>query len=68
MITSCFKPLKLVPDKVLHMDSTHLKANFNKHKLIKKEFTKSTKEYFEELEEDINKDRVNHGKKPLKKL
>lgn len=58
---------KLVDGKILYTDSTHLKANANKHKFIKKAVTKSTKEYFDELEKDINKDRINHGKKPLKK-
>ena len=58
---------KLVDGKILYTDSTHLKANANKHKLIKESITKSTKEYFDELEKDINEDRVNHGKKPLKK-
>ena len=57
----------LVDVKILYTDSTHLKANANKHKFIKKEITKSTKEYFEELENDINKDRINNNKKPLKK-
>ncbi|KEH89408.1 hypothetical protein Z967_09525 [Clostridium novyi A str. 4540] len=57
----------LVDGKILYTDSTHLKANANKHKFIKKEITKSTKEYFDELENDINKDRINHNKKPLKK-
>ncbi|GAE03826.1 ISBma2, transposase [Clostridium botulinum B str. Osaka05] len=37
------------------------------NKFIKESITKSTKEYFHELEKDINEDRVNHGKKPLKK-
>ncbi|MCW6087716.1 IS1182 family transposase [Clostridium sporogenes] len=58
---------KLVDGKILYTDSTHLKANANKHKFTKELVTKSTKEYFDELEKDINEDRLNHGKKPLKK-
>lgn len=58
---------KLVDGKILYTDSTHLKANANKNKFTKEQVTQSTKDYFEELEEDINKDRIAHGKEPLKK-
>lgn len=58
---------KLVDGKVLYTDSTHLKANANKNKFTKEIVTQSTKDYFQELEKDINEDRVAHGKKPLKK-
>lgn len=58
---------KLVDGKILYTDSTHLKANANKNKFIKEEVTQSTKSYFEELEKDIDEDRIAHGKKPLKK-
>nr|WP_237737344.1 IS1182 family transposase [Clostridium carboxidivorans] len=58
---------KLVDGKILYTDSTHLKANANKNKFTKEQITQSTKDYFNELEEDINKDRVAHGKQPLKK-
>lgn len=58
---------KLVDGKILYTDSTHLKANANKNKFIKEQITQSTKDYFSELEEDINKARVDHGKQPLKK-
>lgn len=55
----------MVDGKVIYTDSTHLKANANKHKFEKKEIEKSTRSYFNELEEDITKDRAIHGKKPL---
>lgn len=58
---------KLVDGKMLYTDSTHLKANANKNKFTKEIITQSTKDYFQELEKDINKDRVDHGKEPLKK-
>ena len=58
---------KLVDGKILYTDSTHLKANANKHKYTKVEVAQSTKDYFEELEKDINADRIAHGKEPLKK-
>lgn len=58
---------KLVSGKVLFTDSTHLKANANKKKLIEQEVTKSVKGYMEELDKDVAEDRELHGKKPLKK-
>jgi len=59
--------LGLVKGKILYTDSTHLKANANKQKFEKKEVEKSIKEYVYELEEAVNQDRKEHGKKPLKK-
>jgi len=56
---------KLVDGKILYTDSTHLKANANKNKFTKEQVKQSTKYYFEELEKDINEDRIAHGKKPL---
>ncbi|WPC39366.1 IS1182 family transposase [Clostridium sp. JS66] len=58
---------KLVDGKILYTDSTHLKANANKNKFTKEIITQSTKGYLEQLEKDIDKDRIEHGKKPLKK-
>lgn len=58
---------KMVSGKVLYTDSTHLKANANKNKFSKEEVTKSVKEYIKELDSDIEKDRIAHDKKPLKK-
>lgn len=56
---------KMVDGSVLYTDSTHLKANANKHKFELKDVQKSTRDYLETLEEDVNKDREAHGKKPL---
>jgi Fe-S cluster biosynthesis and repair protein YggX len=58
---------KLVSGKILYSDSTHLKANANKRKLIEQEVTKSVKDYVDELDKDVEEDRLQHGKKPLKK-
>ena len=58
---------KLVPGKTLYTDSTHLKANANKRKLIEKEVEKSIKDYVEDLDRGIDEDRSSHNKKPLKK-
>lgn len=58
---------KLVEGKVLYTDSTHLKANANKRKLIEQEVERSVKDYVEELDKAIDEDRIDHGKKPLKK-
>ena len=57
----------LVDGKILYTDSTHLKANANKNKFTKEIITQSTKEYFQQLEKDIDEDRIIHGKEPLKK-
>ncbi|GAB4176359.1 MAG: IS1182 family transposase [Calditrichia bacterium] len=57
---------KMVDGKTLYTDSTHLKANANKHKFKRKEVTHSTRKYIKDLDEDIQKDRANHDKRPLK--
>ena len=57
----------MVSGKHLYTDSTHLKANANKNKFDKKMVAKSSRDYIEALEEDVNLDRKAHGKKPLKK-
>lgn len=49
------------------VDSTHIKAAANKKKYDKVTVNVEAKKYQEELEEEINKDRSNHGKKSLKK-
>lgn len=58
---------KLVSGKILYTDSTHLKANANKGKYIKKRVVGSTRKYLAELELEIARDRKARGKKPLKK-
>lgn len=58
--------LKMVTGKILYTDSTHLKANANKRKLVKVEVEKTPKEYVAELNKAVEEDRISHGKKPLK--
>jgi hypothetical protein len=56
----------MVGGRVLISDSTHLKANANKRKYVKQVIEKSPREYLSDLEEAVNEDRVEHGKKTLK--
>ena len=56
----------LVGGKILYSDSTHIKANANKRKFEKVEVQVTPKEYIEQLDIDVNLDRENHNKKPLK--
>ena len=55
----------LLDGKILYTDSTHLKANANKNKFIKVHVTENTRAYLEELDKDVEKDRLEHDKKPL---
>ncbi len=57
---------KMVGGRVLFSDSTHLKANANKHKFSRVEVEVEIREYVEELNKAIEEDRRDHGKKPLK--
>lgn len=57
----------LVSGKILYADSTHIKANANKNKFELKEVSVSPKDYLDELDKDIDQDRIEHHKKPLKK-
>jgi transposase len=57
---------QMVDGTILYTDSTHLKANANKHKYKLNDVQKSTRDYLESLEEDVARDREAHGKKPLK--
>lgn len=56
----------MVGGRVLFTDSTHLKANANKHKYTRKTIVQDTQNYIEDLNEAIQEDRDKHGKKPLK--
>lgn len=47
-------------------DSTHVKANANKKKHIDKVVQITENLYYEDLKKDINKDRVENGKKEIK--
>ena len=57
---------KLVSGTVLYTESTHLKANANKHKYDVESHPVTPLSYIEDLDQAINKDRVEHNKKPLK--
>lgn len=48
------------------IDGTHVKANANKNKYTNKEVEIAAKFYYDELEKQINQDRIAHGKKTLK--
>lgn len=50
----------------IFIDSTHIKANANKKKYTKIDTETQSKVYKEQLEVEINEDRISHGKKPLK--
>jgi len=56
---------KLVSAEHVFIDSTHVKASANKRKFEKKVVRKETKAYQERLQEEINGDREEHGKKPI---
>lgn len=50
----------------LYTDSTHLKANANRHKWKRKRVKHNVRRYLADLEEAITADREAHGKEPLK--
>lgn len=56
-----------VESDVLFIDATHVKANANKNKYVKELVQEQSKKYQEQLEDEINEDRIRHGKKPLGK-
>ena len=45
------------------VDGTHIKANANNKKVVKEEVEVEAKRYAEELMEEVNADRIAHGKK-----
>ena len=52
--------------EVVFIDGTHIKANANLKKHVKKEVPRAARVYEEQLMEEINADREAHGKKPFK--
>lgn len=54
----------LSPEAVF-IDGTHIKANANMKKAVKKAVPTAAKRYEEKLMEEINEDREEHGKKPF---
>ncbi|WP_156160086.1 IS1182 family transposase, partial [Paenibacillus sp. E194] len=57
---------RMVGGRVLISDSTHVKANANKHKFTKEQVLQNTRDYVNELNTAVEADRKAHGKKPLK--
>jgi transposase len=55
----------LVAGKILYTDSTHVKANANKHKKKAVLVEETPKAYMEALDEQIDRDRESLGKKPF---
>ena len=51
--------------ETVFVDGTHIKANANIKKVIKKEIPKAAKTYEKQLMDEINEDRDEHGKKPF---
>jgi transposase len=55
----------LVGGRILYIDSTHVKAKANKHKKVSVEVERTPKAYIKELDEAIEKEREELGKKPF---
>jgi transposase len=55
-----------VKAETIFIDATHIKANANRKKQRKELASKTARIYDEQLREEINADRLNHGKKPLR--
>lgn len=55
-----------IDDEKLFIDGSHIKANANTHKYRDEVITKTAKVYEQELQEEIERDRARHSKKPLK--
>lgn len=66
-----YRILKEITDKNLlsadhvFIDSTHVKASANKRKFEKKVVRKEARAYEAKLQEELNQDRIDHGKKPF---
>lgn len=57
------KKHRKVSGRLLFTDSTHLKANTNKRKYVIHEVEQTTREYLDELDQAVEMDRLEHGKK-----
>lgn len=55
-----------VDASAVFIDGTHIKASANKRKSVKEEIFETAKCYRKELDKEIDKDRIAHGKKPLR--
>ncbi|WP_301419978.1 hypothetical protein [Mammaliicoccus lentus] len=56
----------LIDHSTLFIDSTHIKANANKNKYINQVVKMDTLHFQEELNHEINQQRLAQGKKPIK--
>lgn len=65
ILQECFDA-DLVDTGVLFVDATHIKANANKKKFVKEMVSVQAMHYEKQLKEEIQKDRAEHGKRPLK--
>jgi transposase len=54
----------LVGGDVLYTDSTHLKANANKHRFERQAVETTARDYLDALDVAVEEDRAQHGKKP----
>jgi len=55
-----------VDASAVFIDGTHIKANANKNKSTQAVVEKQVRNYQKQLDEEIEKDRFQHGKKPLR--
>lgn len=55
-----------VKAEMVFIDATHIKANANRKKHRKEMAVKAARVYDEQLREEINADRAEHGRKPLR--
>lgn len=54
---------RMVGGRVLISDSTHVKANANKHKFTREQVQQNTRDYMDELNAAVDADRKSQGKK-----
>lgn len=65
ILEMCYK-YDYVDTSVAFVDATHIKASANRRKAIKHHVSNEVMYYQEDLMKEIQKDRQDHGKKPLK--
>lgn len=65
ILEQCYK-FKLVDPSEVFVDATHVKARANNKKMRKHIADQETLFYEDMLKQEINEDRLKHGKKPLK--
>lgn len=58
---------RFVDASAIFIDGTHIKANANKRKNYKEEIEVVTRDYQKQLEQEIDQDRISHGKKAFEK-